>query len=51
MGQHKYNQTAIDAKAGKLPPTPQKMSKREWDRLLYAKIQEVIEKRLIGGKP
>ena len=29
MGQHKYNKTAIDAKEGKLPHKPKKMSKRE----------------------
>lgn len=44
MGQHKYNQTAIDAKDGKLPPKPKKMSKRERDRLLDAKIKEVLYK-------
>ena len=51
MGQHKFNQTAIDAKAGKLPPKPKRMSKRELDRTLYEKIIEVVEKRCIGGKP
>ena len=42
MGQHKFNQTAIDAKNGKLPPKPQKNSKRERERLLYAKCTEII---------
>ena len=44
MGQHKYNQTAIDAKEGKLPPKTKKMSKRERDQLLYNKCKEVIYK-------
>ena len=42
MGQHKYNQTAIDAKEGKLPSKPKKLSKRERDALLYAKCKEVL---------
>ena len=42
MGQHKYNPTAIKAKNGQLPPKPKKMGKRESDRLLYAKCQEVL---------
>jgi hypothetical protein len=42
MGQHKHNPTAIKAKNGELPPKPKKMSKREVDRLIYAKCQEVV---------
>ena len=47
MGQHKYNPTAIAAKNGELPPKPEKMSKREAERLLYAKCQEILYKPLI----
>ena len=47
MGQHKHNPTAIAAKNGELPPKPKKPSKREMDRLLYAKCQEIIYKPLI----
>ena len=42
MGQHKTNPTAIAAKEGKIPPKPKKKGKRERDRLLYAKCQEII---------
>jgi hypothetical protein len=42
MGQHKHNPTAIAAKEGKLPPKPKKKGKRELDRELYAKCQEII---------
>jgi len=48
MGQHKTNPTAIAAKEGKIPPKPKsKLSKRERDRLLYAKCQEILYKPLI----
>lgn len=47
MGQHKYNPTAIAAKKGELPPKPKKMSKRESERLLYAKCAEILYKPLI----
>ena len=47
MGQHKYNPTAIAAKNGELPPKPKKMSKRESDRLFYAKCQEILYRPLI----
>lgn len=44
MGQHKTNPTAIAAKKGELPPKPQRMPKREFERFLYlhakAKIAE-----------
>jgi hypothetical protein len=44
MGQHKYNQTAIDAKEGKLPPKPKKLSTRETDRIINAKLREILYK-------
>lgn len=47
MGQHKHNPTAIAAKNGELPPKPKKLSKREADRQIYAKCQEIIYKPLI----
>lgn len=46
MGQHKHNPTAIAAAKGELPPKPKKMSKRESDRLLYAKCAEILYKPL-----
>ena len=47
MGQHKHNPNCQLAKEGKLPPKPKKMSKRESERLLYAKCQEILYKPLI----
>lgn len=48
MGQHKTNPTAIAAQNGELQPKPKPtMSKRERERLLYAKCQEIIYKPLI----
>lgn len=47
MGQHKYNPNCQLAKEGKLPPKPKKMSKREAERLMYAKCQEILYKPLI----
>jgi hypothetical protein len=47
MGQHKHNPTAIAAKNGEFPPKAQKMSKREAERLLYAKCAEIMYKPLI----
>lgn len=47
MGQHKTNPTAIAAKEGKIPPKPKKKGKRELDRELYAKCQEILYKPLI----
>lgn len=42
MGEHKHNPTAIAAKAGELPPKPQKLSRRECDdRILMAKIRQM----------
>ena len=49
MGQHKHNPTAIMAKNGELPPKPKKLSKRENDRLIYAKCQEILYKPLIDA--
>lgn len=46
MGQHKTNPTAIAAKNGELPPKKKPMSKRERDRLLYAKCEELLYKPL-----
>lgn len=46
MGQHKHNPTAIAAKEGKLPPKPKKLSKRERDRQIYAKCQEILYRKL-----
>lgn len=42
MGQHHFNPTAIAAKKGELPPKPEKMGKRESERILLAEIQRKI---------
>ena len=42
MGQHKYNPTAIAAKNGELEPKKKPMSKRERERLIYAKCREIL---------
>lgn len=47
MGQHKHNPTAIAAKNGELPPKPKQMSKREAERLMYAKCKEILYRPLI----
>lgn len=47
MGQHKYNPTAIAAKNGELPPKPKQIGKREAERLLHAKCQEILYRPLI----
>lgn len=49
MGQHKTNPTAIAAKEGKIPPKPERPSKRELDRQLYAKCQEIIYGRFMDA--
>ena len=49
MGQHKHNPTAIAAKNGELPPKHKKMSKRERERLTYAKCKEILYKPLIDA--
>lgn len=48
MGQHKYNPNCQLAKEGKLPPKPKRMSKREREMLMYAKVQEVVLKSFFG---
>lgn len=47
MGQHKHNPNCQLAKDGKLPPKPNKISKREAERLLYAKCNEILFKPLM----
>ena len=47
MGQHKHNPTAIAAKNGELPPKPKQMGKRERERLMYAKCQEILSRPLV----
>ena len=47
MGQHKYNPTAIAAKNGELHPKPKQMGKREAERLLHTKCQEILYRPLI----
>ena len=47
MGQHKHNPTAIAAKNGELLPKPKQISKREAERLMYAKCKEILYRPLI----
>lgn len=49
MGQHKYNPTAIAAAKGELPPKPNKMGKREANRLLYAECTEILYRHLFNA--
>lgn len=49
MGQHKYNPNCQLAREGKLPPKPKKMGKRERERLLYAKCQEILYGSLVNA--
>lgn len=49
MGQHKHNPTAIAAKNGELPPKPKKLSKRESERLMHAKCQEILYRPLVNA--
>lgn len=49
MGQHKHNPTAIAAKNGELPPKPKAMGKREVERLMHAKCQEILYRPLIDA--
>ena len=49
MSEHKRNPTAILAKNGELPPKPKPMGKREAERLMYAKCQEMLYKPLIDA--
>lgn len=41
MGEHRHNPTAIAAKSGELSPKPPRLSKRQQDVWLMAKIEEV----------
>ena len=55
MGEHKHNQTAIDAKNGLLPPKNKpKLSKRQQDALICKRIQDMTGLpdlvRAIGGE-
>lgn len=49
MGQHKYNPNCQLAREGKLPPKPEKMSKRESERRLYAMCQEVLLRPMVNA--
>lgn len=49
MGQHKHNPTAIAAREGKLPPKPQKMSKKELERELRGMLWAELAKRSPGA--
>lgn len=49
MGQHKYNPNCQLAREGKLAPKPKRMSKRESERSLYAKCQEILYKPLVNA--
>ena len=42
MGQHKYNKTAQLAKENKLPANIPKMSRREFDNMMFNKAREVM---------
>jgi hypothetical protein len=46
MGQHKHNPNCQLAREGKLPPKPEKLSKRQRDRML---MKIVYEKTGIGA--
>jgi len=46
MGQHKYNETAIQAKAGLITPKPKnRISKRERDAYLYKAMKHVLNEK------
>lgn len=47
MGQHKTNPVALAAARGELPPRPPKISKREMDRILYAKVHQLMWEALM----
>lgn len=49
MGQHKHNPNCQLAREGKLPPKPNKMSKREQERELYAMCQAAVMSRMLGA--
>lgn len=46
MGQHKHNPTAQLAKEGKLPPKEPQMSKRESERIMMARVQNYLFRRI-----
>ena len=48
MGAHKYNPTAIAAKNGELPPKKPKPSKKEMERMAYAKMYGYLNDRSNG---
>lgn len=48
MGHHKHNPTAIAAKNGELPPKPKKPSKKEVERQVFRKCQEILYTPLYG---
>jgi hypothetical protein len=49
MGQHKHNPTAIKAKNGELPPKPKTLSKRELEKMMYEKCQEMVYKPFVDA--
>lgn len=48
MGAHKYNPVAIAAKRGELPPKKPKLSKKELERMVYAKMYGYLNGRSNG---
>lgn len=40
MGQHKYNETALLAKQGKIPPRPPRLTKRQREEIARRLIWE-----------
>ena len=42
MGQAKHNPTAIAAKEGKLPPKPNKISKRAWEQMIIDQLPQLL---------
>jgi hypothetical protein len=49
MGQHKHNPNCQLAREGKLPQKPERMSKRESERLFYAKCKEILYRPLVNA--
>ena len=45
MGQHKYNKTALAAKAGLLPPKEKRMTKAETKRYLQGLVCEYMKQK------
>jgi len=48
MGQHKSNPTAKLAKEGAIEPKPRPMGKVAHERLMYAKVREMMWKAAFG---